>query len=34
MHDPMLDLLHDSLARRMRTMFSLYGDAVDPMSLG
>ena len=28
-----LDLVHDSLVRRMRTMFSLYYDAVDTMSL-
>ncbi|MEY4338463.1 MAG: hypothetical protein RLZ14_313 [Actinomycetota bacterium] len=28
-----LDLLQDSLVRRMRTMFSLYYDAVDTMSL-
>jgi hypothetical protein len=28
-----LDLVQDSLVRRMRTMFSLYYDAVDTMSL-
>ena len=28
-----LNLVQDSLVRRMRTMFSLYYDAVDTMSL-
>jgi len=31
--DQVLNLVQDSLVRRMRTMFSLYYDAVDTMSL-
>jgi len=31
--DPTLEFVRESLARRMRTMFSLYYDAVDTMNL-